>query len=250
MKSMKNIGNRAAAYYFKGGNQQLMKNLTIQFTNFKRALESCPDIKVLESRDQFDPPSEGRKKAGLSDLREEGFEVDDWLGTIIGLSKGNSMTYHVIRERQNRGEGSFNLASPQEYLIESEPWLSKNGASPADVQLLKRVRVIDQPSVAQTFTGLLMEEDSPPIVPDQLVYFRRGSLLKMTLGYRDYFEGLVAFMGFLNWQLLFTDADHKSVFFKSDFLQLANGYHDFVSLFPGREFTLWEAKLHERGLLR
>ena len=81
-----------------------MRNVTVLFTNFKRALGNCPDIKIIDEKSQFDPPSESRKKSGLAELRDEGFDIDAWLGSVITLSKGNSITYHVIRNRQNKGE--------------------------------------------------------------------------------------------------------------------------------------------------
>jgi hypothetical protein len=226
-----------------------MKNLTILYASFKRALENCPNIKVIDSKNQFDPPSESRKKAGLAELREEGYDVEDWLGSVISLSKGNSITYHVIRNRQNRGEGSFNLNNPQEFLVESEPWVAKNATNDADRHILINVRVIDQPNVAQTFTGVVMESGMPPKVPQRLVYFRRGKVLPMDITFQQYYEFLPEFMGLVNWQLLFTGAEVQSSHFAQDFDQLKTGLEDFKEIFPTRNFSLWEKKLHERNLL-
>lgn len=226
-----------------------MKNLTVLYSSFKRALENCPNIKVIDCKSQFDPPSESRKKNGLAELREEGFELDPWLGTVIALSKGNCITYHVIINRQNKGEGSFNLNNPQEFLIEPEPWVAKLATNEADKALLKRVRVIDQPSVNQTFTGLVIEGDSPPRIPEKLVYFRRGQILPMRLGFRDYYETLPEFMGILNWQLLYTDADPQHPHFAADFEHLKAGLEDFREIFPGRDFSLWKKLLSERQLV-
>jgi hypothetical protein len=225
-----------------------MKNLTVLFTSFKRALGNCPEIKVIDVKSQFDPPSESRKKSGLAELRDEGYEIDPWLGSIITLSKGNSMTYHVIRDRKNKGEGSFSLNNPQEFLVEPEPWVSKLATNDVDRAMLSKVRVIDQPSANQTFTGLVIEPNSPPKVPDRLIYFRRGFVLPMSLGFREYYETLPEFMGILNWQLLFTEADFKSKHFASDFAHLKAGIQDFRELFPDRQFQLWESKIKERGI--
>jgi hypothetical protein len=220
-----------------------MKNLTILYSGFKRALENSPHIKVIETRNQFDPPNESRKRSGIAELKEAGFEVNEWLGAIIGLSKGNSMTYHVIRDRQNKGEGSFNLIDPLEFLLEFEPWVVKNGTNEADRQLLKKVRVIDQPNVAQTFTGLVMEPGSPPDLPQQLVYFRRGRLLPMSLPFSEYYETLAHFMGIVNWQLLFTDANPADLEFKESFRNLQATYEAFVEVFQDRDFSLWAQRL-------
>lgn len=226
-----------------------MQNLTILFSSFKKALENSPHIKVIDSRSQFDPPSESRKRIGLAELKEEGFEGNDWLGTIIGLSKGNSITYHVIRDRQNRGEGSFNLNNPQEFLVEPEPWVVKNATTEADAQVLKRVRVIDQPNVAQTFTGVLLEAGCPPDVPQKLVYFRRGHLLPMSLSYSDYYHTLAAFMGIIDWQLLYTNATRATTGLEICLDQLTDSYEAFRLIFPERDLSLWASKLREKGLL-
>jgi hypothetical protein len=226
-----------------------MKNLTILYTGFKRALENCPNIKVIDCKNQFDPPSESRKKAGLAELREEGYAVEDWLGSVISLSRGNSITYHVIRNRQNRGEGSFNLNNPQEFLVEPEPWVAKNATNEADRQILNQVRIIDQPNVAQTFTGVMVESGMPPQLPSHLIYFRRGRVLPMDISFQQYYELLPEFMGLVNWQLLFTEADAKSPQFAQDFEQLKTGWEDFKEIFPARNFSMWEKKLHERNLL-
>lgn len=226
-----------------------MKNLTILYASFKRALENCPNIKVIDSKSQFDPPSESRKKAGLAELREAGFEVEDWLGAAITLSKGNSMIYHVIQNRQNLGEGSFNLNNPQEFLAEPEPWIVKQGATDADRHMLQHVRVIDQPSVAQTFTGVVVDEHCLPMLPTKLVYCRRGAVYPMRLSFQKYYETLPEFMGLLNWQLLFTEADAKSAKLTTDFEDLLRGLEAFQSFFPDRDFSLWENKLKEKGLL-
>lgn len=226
-----------------------MKNLTILYSSFKRALENCPNIKVIDCKNQFDPPSESRRKAGLAELREQGFEVEDWIGNAIMLSKGNSITYHVIRDRQNRGEGSFNLNNPQEFLVEAEPWLAKQATNEADQQLLKRVRIIDQPNVAQTFTGVVMEAGAPPSLPGKLIYFRRGHVLPMQLSFKDYYETLAHFMGLLNWQLLFTQVDPNSSPLAADFAALKTGYEDFRALFPTWDLGLWQRKLGELALV-
>jgi hypothetical protein len=226
-----------------------MKNLTILFSSFKRALENCPNIKVIDCKSQFDPPSESRKKAGLAELREAGYEVEDWLGAAITLSKGNSMTYHVIRNRQNRGEGSFNLNNPQEFLAEPEPWIVKQAATDADRHLLQHVRVIDQPSVAQTFTGVVVDTNCLPLLPQKLVYCRRGHVFPLRLSLQQYYETLPEFMGLLNWQLLFTEAHPKSPNVATDFEHLQAGLEDFKEIFPGRDFQLWETKLKEKGIL-
>jgi hypothetical protein len=226
-----------------------MQNLTILYSNFKKALESSPHIKVIDSRSQFDPPSDSRKRTGLAELGEEGFDTDAWLGSVICLSKGNSMTYHVIRDRQNRGEGSFNLNNPHEFLVEAEPWVVKNASTEADQQLLKRVRVIDQPNVAQTFTGVVMGAGSPPKIPQELVYFRRGHLLPMSLPFSAYYETLAAFMGIVDWQLLYTDADRSLEGLAICFEQLIDSYEAFKLIFPDRDLSLWGAKLREKGLI-
>lgn len=226
-----------------------MRNLTVLFTNFKRALGNCPEIKIIDEKSQFDPPSESRKKSGLAELRDEGFEIDTWLGSVITLSKGNSITYHVIRNRRNKGEGSFNLNNPQEFLMEPEPWLAKLAQNDADRELLKMVRVIDQPSINQTFTGVIVEKDSPPKVPSKLVYFRRGHLLPMRLSFHEYYETWAEFMGILNWQLLYTDAEEGNPNFAADFEQLKASLSDFREMFPGRDFGVWERMLRERELV-
>jgi hypothetical protein len=226
-----------------------MRNLTILYSSFKRALENSPHIKVIDSRSQFDPPSESHKRAGAGELRADGFEVDDWLQAIIGLSKGNSVTYHVIRDRQNRGEGSFNLNSPQEFLLEAEPWVAKNATNDADKALLQKVRVIDQPSVAQTFTGIVTSADTPPKIPQQLVYFKRGHLLPMDLSFTDYYEMLANFMGIVDWQLLFTDATPATPGLGVCFEQLLDSYEAFRVIFPDRDFSIWEAKLRAKQLI-
>ncbi|MBK9449753.1 MAG: hypothetical protein IPN95_10205 [Bacteroidetes bacterium] len=226
-----------------------MRNVTVLFTNFKRALGNCPDIKIIDEKSQFDPPSESRKKSGLAELRDEGFDIDAWLGSVITLSKGNSITYHVIRNRQNKGEGSFNLNNPQEFLIEPEPWVAKLATNEMDRERLKKVRIIDQPSVNQTFTGLIVDGQSPPKIPSELVYFRRGKLLPMKLSFFDYYETLAEFMGILNWQLLFTDVDPAHPDLKSDFSQLSASLEDFKEIFPSRDFGVWEKMLLERQLV-
>ena len=226
-----------------------MRNLTILFSSFKRALENSPHIKIIDSRSQFDPPSEARKRSGMAELMEEGFETNDWLASVIGLSKGNSITFHVIRDRQNRGEGSFNLNAPHEFLLESEPWVAKNGTNEADQQLLKKVRVIDQPNVAQTFTGVVMEATSPPKLPTQLVYFRRGHLLPLSLPFAEYYETLASFMGIIDWQLLYTQADAKAVGLAACFEQLTDTYKTMLLIFPEQDFSLWTQKMRDKGLI-
>ncbi len=226
-----------------------MRNLSILFSSFKKDLETSPHIKIIEVRNQFDPPSESLKRSGISDLRDEGFEVSDWLTSIIGLTKGNSITYHVIRDRQNRGEGSFNLNSPQEFLVEPEPFLAKNGTTEADRALLKNVRVIDQPSIAQTFTGVVMDGNSPPRIPQQLIYYRRGHLLPMSLPFQDYYETLAKFMGIVDWQLLFTDADAKNPELAICFQKLTEAHAVFKLIFPNRDFSLWTEKMKSRELI-
>jgi len=225
-----------------------MKNLTIEFSSFKRLLQNCPDIKVMDCKSQFDPPSESRRRGGMAELREAGFDVEDWLGQIITLTKGNSISYHVIRNRQGRGEGSFNLIDPQEFLLESEPWVAKQGATPEDRSLLAKVRVIDQPNVAQTFTAVVVGSSSPPKLPNSLVYCRRGRVLPLGIGFKDYYEHLAAFMGILNWQLLFSEASTQDGTFQADFEQLKENFEDFKAMFPGRDFSLWQNKLAEKGL--
>ncbi len=226
-----------------------MRNLTILYSSFKRLLENSPHIKVIDSRSLFDPPSESHKRAGAAELRAEGFEVNDWLQAIIGLSKGNSVTYHIIRDRQNRGEGSFNLNGPQEFLLEAEPWVAKNATNEVDKALLQKVRIIDQPNVAQTFTGLIMDEGTKPSIPQGLVYFRRGHLLPMALSFTDYYEMLTNFMGIVDWQLLFTDASPATPGLGICFEQLLDSYEAFLVIFPDRDFSIWEAKLRAKQLI-
>lgn len=225
-----------------------MGNLTIEFSSFKRALQNCPEIKVMDCKSQFDPPSESRRRSGMAELREAGYEVEEWLGQVITLTKGNTISYHVIRNRQGRGEGSFHLIDPQEFLLESEPWVAKQGATPEDRSLLAKVRVIDQPNVAQTFTAVVVGAGSPPKVPTSLVYCRRGRVVPMSIGFRDYYAHLARFMGILNWQLLFSEASPNDALFQPDFQQLRENWEDFAAMFPGRDFGLWEAKLKEKGL--
>lgn len=226
-----------------------MQNLTIIYSSFKRALENSPHIKVIDSRSQFDPPSESYKRAGTAELKEEGFEVDEWLTSVIGLSKGNSITYHVIRDRQNRGEGSFNFNSPQEFLIEPESWAAKRGKTDEERKLLQRVRIIDLPNVAQTFTGIVMDPTNMEAIPQQLVYFRREHLLLMSLPFRDYYHTLAAFMGIVDWQLLFTDATPETEGLRPCFQQLTDSFEAMQSIFPERDFSLWRDRLRAKGLL-
>lgn len=226
-----------------------MRNLTILFTSLKRALENSPHIKIIDNRSQFDPPSEARKRTGMAELMEEGFETNEWLASIIGLSKGNSITYHVIRDRQNRGEGSFNLNAPHEFLLESEPWVAKNGTNEVDQQLLKKVRVIDQPNVNQTFTGVVMDADCPPKLPSKLVYFRRGYLLPMTLPFVNYYETLASFMGIIDWQLLYTEGDAKAGGLAACYDQLIDTYKAMKLIFPDQDFALWTQKMRDKGLI-
>lgn len=226
-----------------------MKKQTVIYSGFKQALENCPSIKVVEVKNQFNPPSESRKRAGMAELREAGFEVEDWIGDVIGLSKGNSISYHIIRDRKNRGEGSFSLNDPQEFLVEAEPWLAKSAKQEADRPLFNRLRVIDQPNVAQTFAAVVMEAGSPPKLPQQVVFVRKGTLLPMDLVFRDYYAALPEFMGILNWQLLYTAADPQGSEHKADFEQLRNSYDDLKQLFPSRNFSVWAEKLAKFGLI-
>jgi hypothetical protein len=226
-----------------------MKNLTILYSQFKKELERSPHIKIIDNRSQFDPPSESHKRTGLAELKDEGFETDEWLAAVIGLTKGNSINYHVIRDRQNRGEGSFSFNNPQDFLIEPEPWVAKHGTTDADRALLKQVRVIDQPGVAQAFTGVVMDSDSPPLLPQRLVYFRRGHLLPMELEFKDYYETLAAFMGVMDWQLLYTSAEPRTPGLRQCFDQLLECYETFCTLFPDRDFSLWGELLRTKKLI-
>lgn len=225
-----------------------MKNLTIIFTSFKRDLANCPEIKVVESRSQFDPPSASRKRSIIAELEAEGYKMEEWIEPIINLSKANSINYLMLSST-SKGGGSFSLNNPQEYLFESEPWHSKLSTNPEEIEILKRARVIDQPNIAQTFTAVVCPKGSPPKLPEKLIYFRKGILLELNLPLRDYCETLASFYGFFNWQLLFAEGSATNPIFTEDFVTLKEGYQDFVRLFPQSDFSLWESKLKDMGLI-
>jgi hypothetical protein len=226
-----------------------MRNLTILFSAFKKALGNSPHIRVIDQRNQFDPPSSSRIRTAVADLEESGILVEDWLQPIIGLCKGNSMLYHVIRDRQNRGEGAFNLFSPEEFLVEDEPWLAKLGTTDSDRALLRKVRMVDQVIVNQAFTGLIVDGPGITKIPQQLLYFRRGQLLPMDLEFKDYYQALADFMGILDWQLLFTDTNPGDAALRPLFEQLQDSLEAFQLIFPERDFSMWADRLRAKAVL-
>ena len=211
------------------------------FIKLHVALHRSQQIHIINSKNSIDQFDEELYLKSVD--MKLGFKVPADLRPYFVCSNYNSMNYHYVIDGIPSGQGSWGLVAAFTFIKNKDKEL-KELIDGKEVEFV----VFDR-AYEDMYFGLYRWDSSKHYLPTEVYFYKNGHFTETSLDYKSYLENLVHCAGLAHWPLLFTKVDAQHHSYQYEFMKLAQGYHDLQQLLPEHDFSVFQQKLKEKGLL-
>jgi hypothetical protein len=215
-------------------------NIKAAFTALHQDLTNHSAIQVISNKNSFASINQDKYIQRI-EMKLGAKLPEDWKDYLM-MTYSNSMNYHYHINDIPTGQGNWNFLDVFDYIK------TKPKAAHLIGEEDKLLVIVDHPASEDDVYAAYEWGTGEGYLPGTICFYKNGKMAKTSMDFKAYLENTVHCMGAMHWPLLFTDLDPDHHSFEFEFMKLNQNFGDLKSLFPHRNWEVFEGALKKKGL--